>query len=49
MKARILTALAVLALAAATAPPIALDRLGSGDPPLIDVQTWIQHVNVLTS
>ncbi|WP_211370906.1 hypothetical protein, partial [Nonomuraea turkmeniaca] len=50
LKARVLTAVAALALAAATAPPILFDyRLGSGGPPLLDVQAWVQHVNVLTS
>ncbi|MFG1708980.1 hypothetical protein ACFLIM_37875 [Nonomuraea sp. M3C6] len=51
MKVRVLTAVAALALAAA-APPITLDSLGSlasNDPPLVEVQTWIQHINVLTS
>jgi hypothetical protein len=48
LKVRVLTALAALALAAA-APPITLDYLGSDKPPLVDVQAWVQHVNILTS
>ncbi|MEO3870124.1 hypothetical protein ABGB18_15005 [Nonomuraea sp. B12E4] len=47
MKTRVLTAIALLALAAIT-PPITLDTL-TGEPPLVDVEAWIQHVNVLTS
>jgi hypothetical protein len=49
LKARVLIAAAALGLASAAAPPLVLDRLASGEPPLIDVQTWIQHVNILTS
>ncbi|MGN9842746.1 hypothetical protein ACTMTI_31940 [Nonomuraea sp. H19] len=49
MKIRVLTAVAAFALAAAAAPPIALDQLGAGGSPLVDVQTWVQHVNLLTS
>ncbi|MFC5835206.1 hypothetical protein [Nonomuraea insulae] len=48
MKVRVLTAIAVLALAYG-APPALLDALGSGDPPLVDVHTYVQHINVLTS
>jgi hypothetical protein len=48
LKVRVLTALTALALAA-TAPPITLDYLGSDKPPIVDVQTWVQHVNILTS
>ncbi|GAA3562126.1 hypothetical protein GCM10022419_048510 [Nonomuraea rosea] len=48
MKVRVLTALTALALAA-TAPPITLDYLGSEKPPIVDVQAWVQHVNILTS
>ncbi|MFC7583934.1 hypothetical protein ACFQYP_09340 [Nonomuraea antimicrobica] len=47
MKVRVLTAVAALALAAG-APPILLDGLVGG-PPLVDVQTFVQHINVLTS
>ncbi|SDM20135.1 hypothetical protein [Nonomuraea jiangxiensis] len=46
MKTRVLTAIAVLALAGL--PPIILDGLTS-EPPLVEVEAWIQHVNVLTS
>ncbi|WP_153264020.1 hypothetical protein [Nonomuraea phyllanthi] len=46
MKARVLTA-AALALAAA-ALPVSLDRL-TGGPPLVQVETWVQHINVMTS
>ncbi|WP_188187949.1 hypothetical protein [Nonomuraea sp. SYSU D8015] len=49
MKARVLTAVATLALASATLPPLVLDQLGSNGPPLVDVQTFVQHINVLTS
>lgn len=48
MKVRVLTAIAVLALAFG-APPAILDTLGASDPPLVEVQTWVQHINVLTS
>ncbi|WP_211267442.1 hypothetical protein [Nonomuraea candida] len=59
MKARALTALAAMVLATG-APPILLEALDSGHtpilgslngggPPLVDVQTMVQHVNVLTS
>ncbi|MFC4117552.1 hypothetical protein [Nonomuraea zeae] len=48
MKVRVLTALTALALAAAT-PPITLDYLSSDKPPLVDVEAWVQHVNILTS
>lgn len=48
MKARVLTAVAALALAAG-APPVILDNLGSIDPPLIEIQNYVQHFNILTS
>jgi hypothetical protein len=60
LKARVLTALAALTLAAG-APPIAVDslrssespidlnRLGEGQAPIVDVQTYVQHFNILTS
>ncbi|QYC43169.1 hypothetical protein Nocox_27885 [Nonomuraea coxensis DSM 45129] len=49
MKARSLTFVAAFALATAIAPPVLLDHLGQGSPPLVDVEAWVQHVNVLTS
>ncbi|WP_171075330.1 hypothetical protein [Nonomuraea basaltis] len=49
MKVRVAAAVAAFALASATASPAILDQFGSGEPPLVDVQTWIQHVNILTS
>ncbi|MCK2216829.1 hypothetical protein MF672_023980 [Actinomadura sp. ATCC 31491] len=50
MKARSLTVIAAFALAAAAiAPPSLLDHLDSNSPPLVQVETWVQHVNVLTS
>ncbi|MFI7703641.1 hypothetical protein [Nonomuraea sp. NPDC049480] len=49
MKARVMTAVAALALASAAAPPFVLDQLGSGSTPFVDVQTFVQHFNVLTS
>ncbi|UBU10114.1 hypothetical protein [Nonomuraea gerenzanensis] len=48
MKVRVLIAAAALALAGG-APPLHLDSLGSGEPSLVQVETMIQHVNVLTS
>ncbi|MEV0385182.1 hypothetical protein [Nonomuraea sp. NPDC050643] len=48
MKIRVLIAVAALALAAG-APPLVLDGLGSGGPPYLDVQAYVQHINVLTS
>ncbi|MFB4271792.1 hypothetical protein [Nonomuraea sp. GTA35] len=48
MKVRVLTAVAALALAGG-APPLQLDSLGSGGPPLLNVETMVQHVNLLTS
>ncbi|MEV0160787.1 hypothetical protein ACGFJC_11675 [Nonomuraea fuscirosea] len=48
MKVRVLTAVAALALAAGL-PPSILDELGKGNPPLVDIQTYVQHINVLTS
>ncbi|NJP95324.1 hypothetical protein HCN51_38810 [Nonomuraea sp. FMUSA5-5] len=50
MKVRVLaalTALTALALAGG-APPITLDSLGS-DPPRVDISTYVQHINLLTS
>ncbi|MEU6714723.1 hypothetical protein ACFOY2_19600 [Nonomuraea purpurea] len=49
MKVRALTAVAALALAAVATPPIVLQQLGSGGPPLVAVESWIQQINVLTS
>ncbi|MEW9555913.1 hypothetical protein [Nonomuraea sp. NPDC050783] len=49
MKAGSLTVIAAFALATAITPPVLLDHLGSGSPPLAEIQTWVQHVNVLTS
>ncbi|HEX4817290.1 MAG TPA: hypothetical protein VFV66_31500 [Nonomuraea sp.] len=50
MKARVITAAATLALATASVPPFILDHFGdSSGPPLIDVNTMVQHVNILTS
>ncbi|GAA1667531.1 hypothetical protein GCM10009733_076340 [Nonomuraea maheshkhaliensis] len=48
MKVRVLTAAAALALVAG-APPFILDELGTSDRQLVDIQTYIQHINVLTS
>ncbi|WP_187414514.1 hypothetical protein [Nonomuraea sp. PA05] len=48
MKVRVLAAVATLALAGG-APPILLDNLDGGAPPLVTVETMVQHVNVLTS
>ncbi|MEV4013885.1 hypothetical protein AB0J35_25620 [Nonomuraea angiospora] len=47
MKVRVLTAVAALALAGAI-PSIAFDKLTT-DPPIVRVETWVQHVNVFTS
>ncbi|MFI7637224.1 hypothetical protein [Nonomuraea sp. NPDC049400] len=47
MKARVLTAVAALALAGAV-PLVTLDH-HAGGPPIVEVVTWIQHINVLTS
>ncbi|MEO3803634.1 hypothetical protein [Nonomuraea sp. B1E8] len=47
MKLGVLTAVAAAALVAG-AYPIPLDLLGGGSP-LVDVETVVQHVNVLTS
>lgn len=48
MKVRVLTAVTALVLASG-APPILVETLGALDPPLIEMQTFIQHINVLTS
>ncbi|MFB4275633.1 MULTISPECIES: hypothetical protein [unclassified Nonomuraea] len=48
MKVRALAVFATLALAGG-APPLILDGLGTNEPPLVEVQTWVQHINVLTS
>jgi hypothetical protein len=48
LKARVLLAVAALAMAFGT-PPIVLDTLGSLDPPLIEMHTFVQHINILTS
>jgi hypothetical protein len=52
LKVRFLIAVATLALAGG-APPIILDSLpalnGGGQAPLVEVQTWVQHINALTS
>ncbi|MEQ4719233.1 hypothetical protein [Nonomuraea sp. B19D2] len=47
MKARVLTAVAAFALAGA-APLVTLHHL-SGGPPIVEVVTWVQHINILTS
>ncbi|MET7331454.1 hypothetical protein [Nonomuraea sp. NPDC005650] len=47
MKVRVLTAVAALALAGAL-PSVFLDKLTT-DPPVVRVETWVQHVNVFTS
>ncbi|SEG91166.1 hypothetical protein SAMN05444920_107206 [Nonomuraea solani] len=47
MKIRVLIAAGVLALAAG-APPLVLDKLGEGTP-VVNVESYVQHINVLTS